>query len=84
MAAKKALIAKFEHQGLITLKDKAEFVQFLLGDTEDILSKHRPFLWKSAYDHDSPNPDRFQVCHAHIHQSLFTNYVLLRVYFKGI
>ena len=29
MAAKKALIAKFEYQGLITLKGKAEFVQFL-------------------------------------------------------
>jgi len=84
MAAEKALITEFEHQGLITLEDKAEFVQFLLGDAEDILSKHRPFLWKSAYDRDSPNSDRFQVCCAHIYLSLFTNHILLRVYSKGV
>ena len=49
-AAEKALSAEFEHQGLTTTGERAKLVKFLLGDPEDISSKHRPFLWKSAYE----------------------------------
>jgi hypothetical protein len=86
MAAEKALVAEFEHQHLTTLEDKADLVQFLLGDADDILSKHRPFLWKSSYDRnpDSPDPNLLLVCCAHIHLSLFTNHILLRGYSKGV
>jgi hypothetical protein len=86
MAAEKALIAEFERQDKTTLEEKANFVQFLLGDADDILSKRRPFLWKSAYDRregpDSPDPDRFQVCYTHLY--LFTNKIFLRGYSKGV
>jgi hypothetical protein len=44
MAAEKALIVEFECQDKTTLEEKANFVQFLLGDADDILSKCRPFL----------------------------------------
>lgn len=49
-AAEKALAAEFEHQGLTTTEEKAELVKRLLGDPDDISSKHRPFLWKTAYE----------------------------------
>ena len=48
-AAEKALSAEFEHQGLTTTEERADLVKFLLGDPEDMSSKHRPFLWKTAY-----------------------------------
>jgi hypothetical protein len=66
MAAERALYAEFERQDLTTLEEKSEFVRYLLGDIDDISSKRRPFLWKSAYD-PSANGDsernKFQVCY---------------------
>jgi hypothetical protein len=86
MAAEKALIVEFECQDKTTLKEKANFVQFLLGDANDILSKCCPFLWKSVYDRregpDSPDPNRFQICYTHVY--LFTNKIFLRGYSKGV
>ncbi|KAI0283462.1 hypothetical protein BC826DRAFT_1110208 [Russula brevipes] len=49
-AAEKALSTKFDRQGFMSIDERAEFVQLLLGDVDDISSKHRPFLWKSAYE----------------------------------
>jgi hypothetical protein len=39
-AAKKALATEFKHQGLTTNEEKVELVKHLLGDPNDILSKH--------------------------------------------
>jgi hypothetical protein len=39
-AAEKALATEFEHPGLTTNKEKVELVKHLLGDPDDILSKH--------------------------------------------
>lgn len=69
IAAEKALIAEFACQHITTVEEKAIFVRFLLGDVDDILSKNRPFLWKSAYDlgEDVDSPDhRFQVCYINL------------------
>ncbi|KAF8470971.1 hypothetical protein DFH94DRAFT_696791 [Russula ochroleuca] len=61
MAAERALSAEFECQGANTLEERAMFVQFLLGDPDDISSKHCPFLWKSAYKaSEDDEPNKFQ------------------------
>ena len=67
IAAEKALTAEFELQRLATTEERAQFVHFLLGDVDDILSKRRPFLWKSAYvpgDEDTPLQVR-NVCYTY-------------------
>jgi hypothetical protein len=48
--AEKALHAEFDYQGLTITNKISEFVKFLLGDPMDMLKKHWPFLWKSAYE----------------------------------
>ncbi|KAF8478815.1 hypothetical protein F5888DRAFT_1642543, partial [Russula emetica] len=64
MAAEKALVAEFERQHITTTEERANFVRYLLGDVDDISSKRRLFLWKSAYDRcedsDSPDLNRLQ------------------------
>jgi hypothetical protein len=70
MAAERALVAEFECQAITTLEERAGFVQYLLGDADDISSKQRPFLWKSVYecceDPDSPDLNILQVCYTHL------------------
>lgn len=64
LTAEKAIIAEFNCQNLTIDKKKAKFVQFLLGDLNDILSKDCPFIWKTAYDTDEDNDQhRLEVCH---------------------
>ncbi|KAI0284150.1 hypothetical protein BC826DRAFT_973461 [Russula brevipes] len=60
-AAKKALSMEFEHQGLSGVDEKAAFVQYLLRDTNDMSSKCRPFLWKTAYESDQDEDVRLEV-----------------------
>ncbi|KAI0284154.1 hypothetical protein BC826DRAFT_973463 [Russula brevipes] len=60
-AAEKALSMEFEHQGLSGVDEKAAFVQYLLGDTNDMSSKCRPFLWKTAYESDQDEDVRLEV-----------------------
>jgi hypothetical protein len=83
MAAERTLSAEFERQRITSDDEKGNFVRYLLGDADDILSKQRPFLWKSAYDPcedtESPDPNRLQVCYVtHI------GICLLITYFLGI
>jgi hypothetical protein len=56
VTAERALIAEFERRELTTLEERSSFVQFLLGDADNVVSKKRPFLWKSAYE-PPENPD---------------------------
>ena len=91
MAAEKALLAEFDLQCITTVEERGSFVRFLLGDVEDISSKQRPFLWKTAYnpceDTDAPDPDKFQVCYTHGHTCVWSTnqwHVFLRGYSKGI
>jgi hypothetical protein len=67
VVAEKALSDEFETQGLTTTEERAEFVQYLLGDADDLLSKHRPFLWKSSYEPGGEDVDKPQVW---IHQTM--------------
>jgi hypothetical protein len=53
-AAEKALATEFEHQGLTTTEEKAALVKLLLGDPDDISSKHQPFLWRTVYGSSGP------------------------------
>jgi hypothetical protein len=90
MAAEKALVAEFERQHITTTEERANFVRYLLGDVDDISSKRRLFLWKSAYDRcedsDSPDLNRLQVCHTSLPLAvwLFANHLFLRGYSKGV
>jgi len=71
IAAEKALLTKFDLQCITTVEERGSFVQFLLGDVEDISSKQHLFLWKTAYnpyeDTDTSDPNKFQVCYTHRH-----------------
>ncbi|KAH9962472.1 hypothetical protein BJV74DRAFT_799774 [Russula compacta] len=73
ITAEGALVAEFEQQDISTIEEKVKFVQFLLGDMDNISSKHCPFLWKTAYDlcenSDSAKPHRFQMSGQLTHSS---------------
>lgn len=49
-AAERAILIEFKRQKLTEPEERAEFVQYLLGDMNNISSKHRPFLWQTIYD----------------------------------
>jgi aminoglycoside phosphotransferase len=49
-AAERAILIEFKHQKLTEPEERAEFVQYLLRDMNDISSKHCPFLWQTIYD----------------------------------
>jgi hypothetical protein len=83
MAAERALSAEFECQGANTLEERAMFVQFLLGDPDDISSKHCPFLWKSAYKaSEDDEPNKFQVRCTYTRPMQL--YCSLIIYFVGL
>jgi hypothetical protein len=63
--AEKALGTEFARQGLQTPEERAAFVQHLLGDTDDMSNKRRPFIWETAYDDpDARQEVSFQIGHA--------------------
>jgi hypothetical protein len=81
-AAEKALSAEFERQGLVTVKGRADFVQFLLGHVADTSSKHRPFIWKSAYESPADSETiKLEVCGKHA--ALANLYLLITHVFVG-
>jgi hypothetical protein len=88
LGAERALVAEYELRGLTTAEAKADFVQSLLGDADDVSSKTRPFLWKSAYvsgDGSGPitPPIQLEVCYVHT-PLLLANHVSCRGYSKGV
>ena len=62
-AAEKALLAEFDLQNRNTVEQRSEFVRSILGDPVDMSKKHRPFLWKSAYE-ESAEDKQPTVCSA--------------------
>ncbi|KAH9994563.1 hypothetical protein BJV74DRAFT_795391 [Russula compacta] len=73
IAAEGALVSEFEQQDISKIEEKVKFIQFLLGDMDNISSKHHPFLWKTAYNlrenSDSAKPHRFQMSSQLAHSS---------------
>ncbi|KAF8262345.1 hypothetical protein EI94DRAFT_1704851 [Lactarius quietus] len=77
--AEKALIIEFTQQGLQTQEERAAFVQKLLGDTDDMSDKKRPFIWESAYDDPSAQQEvTFQFV------GIFQGRLVARTFFEHI
>ncbi|KAI0283465.1 hypothetical protein BC826DRAFT_973778 [Russula brevipes] len=87
-AAEKALSTKFDRQGFMSIDERAEFVQLLLGDVDDMSSKHRPFLWKSAYENIGKENTRLEVLSHHSHDpgdsGIFQGRLVARTFLEHI
>ena len=55
--AEKALTVELVRQGLVTEVERSRFVNFLLGNVEDMTDKKRLFIWDSVYDNPSEQPE---------------------------
>ncbi|KAF8263242.1 hypothetical protein EI94DRAFT_1807541 [Lactarius quietus] len=71
--AEKALINEFARQELQTREERATLVQRLLGDTDNMSDKKRPFIWESAYDNSSAWPE-----------GIFQGRLIARMFFKHV
>jgi hypothetical protein len=80
--AERALVAEFEHQGITSLEEKADFIKFLLGDVDDVSSRNRPFLWKSEYARGEDEDSGRKVCYARCGTAACS--YLLTMYFLGV
>ena len=89
--AEKALSTEFTRQGIQTQKERAVFVQNLLGNADDTSGKKRPSIWESAYDDpDAWQEVRFQIgcglpvvfAHRPSFQGIFQGRLVVRTFFE--
>jgi hypothetical protein len=57
--------SKASQHGFTSIQERADFVQLLIGDADDMSSKYRPFIWKSIHEDLAAGEEniRFEVAH---------------------